>query len=205
MDRNDPGDVTVMHSSALYHGITTWSAKNELDEDGISPGRTSFVFTSHASVIEDCKCRMPQAAGQTAGGQVARYNLARYRHSEDRIWAELKGETKLPNWQERSRNVDTLAFPESSTAIKESADPFGETKTRVASDLKYARKISKRLADKHFQSIGVQSVKEITAEATRLANRGNGMLKINGVSIELSDSDSEYAGSGDEGWDDEDD
>jgi hypothetical protein len=62
--------VCVFHSQALYHGVTSWGPLPNVDQDGIPPGRTAHVFTTHASVFEWAEGLPDAFAGQTANGMM---------------------------------------------------------------------------------------------------------------------------------------
>jgi hypothetical protein len=50
--------------------VTSWGPLPNVDEDGIPPGRTAHVFTTHDSVLEWAEGLPDAFAGQTANGMM---------------------------------------------------------------------------------------------------------------------------------------
>jgi hypothetical protein len=50
-----PGDVLMFRSKALYHGVTTWVPKGDINRLGVMPGRTAHVLYTKASSVDFTK------------------------------------------------------------------------------------------------------------------------------------------------------
>jgi hypothetical protein len=46
-----PGDILIFRSKILYHGVTTWVPKGDVDKFGVTPGRTSHMLHTKSSII----------------------------------------------------------------------------------------------------------------------------------------------------------
>lgn len=50
--RYRPGDVLLFRSRSLYHGVTTWTPRGDINPLGVMPGRTSHVLYTKKPVME---------------------------------------------------------------------------------------------------------------------------------------------------------
>ena len=47
-----PGDIVIFFSDALYHSIAPWVPLEKQVNEYTTPGRVSWVFTTHKAVVE---------------------------------------------------------------------------------------------------------------------------------------------------------
>ena len=50
--RYKPGDAIIFYSDALYHSILPWVPDAMTSEDSLTPGRVSYVYTTHQNTVE---------------------------------------------------------------------------------------------------------------------------------------------------------
>jgi hypothetical protein len=105
------GHVAVFHSQAVYHGVSTWGPRGDVDDDGIPPGRTAHVFTTHKATIENSAKLPDRYAAQTANGMLP---CGRFVVEEGEL-----------NW---SHDSPAMVPELSSRAIRSSSIPFAQLK-----------------------------------------------------------------------------
>jgi hypothetical protein len=64
-----PGDILIFRSRALYHGVTTWTPRGNIDDLGVIPGRTAHVLYTKSATVNFAKHRGSGWAHMTGVGK----------------------------------------------------------------------------------------------------------------------------------------